>query len=210
VNGEHRPDATRWSGAPLARASRAMILLHGRGAPPEDVEELARHLHTEGMALAAPAATGRTWYPRSFLAPESENQPWLDSALALVHGTLDTIEAAGITPERTFLLGFSQGACLSLESVARRPCRYGGVFALSGGLIGLGVNRRDFPGDLAGTPVVMGCSDVDPHIPRERFEASARVLVGMGADVRATLYPGFGHAVNQDEIDQINGVLDLE
>lgn len=207
MTGGHDPTAVRWTGVPLAEAARAMVLLHGRGASPEDILGIVQYLPADGMALAAPAASGRTWYPKSFLAPEAENQPWLDSALALVHGLLDQVEAAGIPSERLFLLGFSQGACLALESAARRPRRYGGVFALSGGLIGLGANPREFPGDLAGTPVIMGCSDVDPHIPKERFEASAAVLRDMGADVQDALYPGFGHAVHEDEIRRIRQVL---
>jgi predicted esterase len=210
MNGMHLESNIVWKGKPISEASRAMILLHGRGSSPGNILSLTQYFDAKDMAIAAPAATHHTWYPTSFLAPESENQPWLDSALALVQGTLQQMEDRGIPAEKIYLLGFSQGACLALESVARRPKRYGGVVALSGGLIGLGVNQRAFPGSLQGTPVFMGCSDVDPHIPKARFQESAQVLKGMGADVRDVLYPNMGHTVNEDEIDQVNLILNGE
>lgn len=204
---EHHSSNTVRSGTPIASAKGAMVLLHGRGGDPRDLLGLAGHLDTEGLALIAPAATGRTWYPQSFLAPEAQNQPGLDSALELVHVTLNELEQHLGGSENIYLMGFSQGACLTLEAAARRPKKYGGVFALSGGLIGLGVNTRAYTGSLDETPVFLGCSDIDPHIPLERVEESTKVLTNLGANVTEIIYPGFGHTVNQDEIDHIKTLM---
>lgn len=197
---KHRKKNTVWRGEPLSQADKALVLLHGRGSSPGDILSLTRYLDTTGFALAAPAATGNTWYPTSFLAPEAQNQPWLDSALALVHATLDEIETAGIPADNLYVLGFSQGACLGLEAVARRPKSYGGVFALSGGLIGLGANQRTYLGSLLDTPIFQGCSDIDPHIPKDRVIESAATLRVLGATVTDVL---FGHSVNEDEIEHV-------
>ncbi len=203
----HSTANTVYAGTDIANAEKAMILLHGRGGTPQDLLGLTQHLDLPGFALVAPAAARNTWYPTSFLAPEQQNQPWLDSALDLVHATITELEESLGDSKKIHLMGFSQGACLALESAARRPKAYGGVYALSGGLIGLGANQREFPGSLENTPVFMGCSDIDPHIPKERVLESEQLLRKLGAQVTASLYPNFGHTVNQDEIDQVQAIL---
>jgi predicted esterase len=178
-----------------------MILLHGRGASAEDIMLLAGELNQSGFAYLAPQAAGFAWYPNSFLAPLESNEPELTSALQVIDSLLEETRAAGIPRERTMLMGFSQGSCLLLEYVARRAGRYGGVVGFSGGLIGPDGTPRNYPGSLAGTPVFLGCSDVDPHIPRARVDLTAEVLGSMDGDVTERLYPNMDHTVNQDEID---------
>ncbi|HEU4325131.1 MAG TPA: alpha/beta hydrolase [Roseiflexaceae bacterium] len=196
------------AGAPLAEARAAMVLVHGRGASAADILTLTAEFDRPGFAYLAPQAAGHTWYPYSFLAPLASNEPWLASALGRLDALLAQIGAAGIPPERVILLGFSQGACLSLEYAARNARRYGGVAALSGGLIGPDDAPRDYPGDLAGTPVFLGCSDVDFHIPKARVQHSSDVLRRLGGSVTERLYPGMGHTVNQDEIAHVRALMD--
>ena len=199
------------AGEPLASARAAMILVHGRGATAADILMLAEELAQPGFAYLAPEAAGNTWYPNSFLAPIASNEPGLSSGLALIASLLEQVNKAGIPPERVVIAGFSQGACLSLEFVARHARRYGGVLGLSGGLIGPDGTPRDYPGSLAGTPVFLGCSDIDPHIPKERVLLSAEVLQALGGQVTAKLYPRMGHTINRDEIliarSIVSGVL---
>lgn len=194
------------AGEPLARARAAMVLVHGRGASADDILSLAEEIDQPGFAYLAPQATGATWYPNRFTAPIPSNEPWLSSALGRLDTLLAQIAQAGIPAERVVLLGFSQGACLALEYAARNAQRYGGVIALSGGLIGPEGTPRDYPGSLAGTPVFLGCSDVDFHIPKERVQHSARVLRDLGAHVTERLYPGMGHTVNQDELEHARAI----
>jgi predicted esterase len=184
-----------------------MLMLHGRGARAEDILSLAGEFAVPGFAYIAPQAAGNTWYPNRFLAPLASNEPWLSSALAFVDDVLAQIVAAGIPPERTILLGFSQGACLALEYAARNARRYGGLAGLSGALIGPDGTPRDDAGSLAGTPVFLGCSDVDFHVPKERVEEAAGVLRRLGGDVTVRLYPNLDHTVNQDEIDFVREML---
>lgn len=204
----HQEQPVRTAGAPLESAQAAMILLHGRGATAEDILSLADELAVPGFAYLAPQAAGNTWYPNSFLAPITSNEPGISSGLAAIAAILAQVEAAGIPNERIILGGFSQGACLSLEFTARNARRYGGVVGLSGGLIGPDETPRNYKGTFDGTPVFLGCSDVDPHIPKERVEESAAVFEGMGAAVTIRLYPNMGHLVNQDEIDFVKGMLE--
>jgi phospholipase/carboxylesterase/glyoxalase family protein len=194
-------------GEPLGQARAAMVMIHGRGATAEDILELAVELNRPGFAYLAPQAANNSWYPQSFLAPISSNEPWLSSALARLSTVLQRVEEGGIPRERTILLGFSQGACLVLEFAARHARRYGGIAALSGGLIGPDGTPRDYPGSFAGTPVFLGCSDRDPHVPKERVQQSAEVLRRLGADVTMRLYPNMGHTVNQDEIEFVGGMM---
>jgi phospholipase/carboxylesterase len=201
------PQPVLFMGEPLGEARAAMVMVHGRGATAEDILELAVELNRPGFAYLAPQAANNSWYPQSFLAPISSNEPWLSSALARLSTVLQRVEEAGIPRERTILLGFSQGACLALEFAARHAQRYGGIAALSGGLIGPDGTPRDYPGSFAGTPVFLGCSDRDPHIPKERVQQSAEVLRRLGADVTMRLYPNMGHTVNQDEIDFVGGMM---
>jgi predicted esterase len=184
------------------------VLVHGRGASAEDILSLAREFQRDDLAYWAPQAAQNTWYPNRFMMPLESNEPWLASALGRVGAVLDEAAAAGIPPERTVLLGFSQGACLALEFGARHARRYGALVGLSGGLIGPDGTPRDYPGSLAGTPVFLGCSNVDPHIPKERVEHSAEVLRALGGEVTARLYPNLPHTVNADEIQFVQGLLD--
>ena len=208
MTGPHQGERVAAAGAPLAEARGAVVMVHGRGASPESILALAQALDRPGIAYLAPAARGGTWYPNSFLAPIPSNEPGITSGMHAVADVLARVEGAGIPPERTVLLGFSQGACLALEFAARHARRYGGVAALSGGLIGPDGTPRDYDGSMNGTPVFLGCSDVDHHIPKERVEESARVMRGLGATVTMRLYPGMGHLVNEDEIAHVQAILD--
>ena len=205
--GPHQGQPVLTAGAPLDRARAALILVHGRGGTAADILSLADVLAQPGFAFLAPQAAGNTWYPHSFLAPIASNEPGISSGLAAIAAVLARIEAAGILPERALLLGFSQGACLTLEFVARHARRYGGVAGLSGGLIGPDDTPRDYPGSLAGTPVFLGCSDVDPHIPLARVDLTAAVLRRLGGDVTERIYPGMGHTINRDEIGFVQGMM---
>lgn len=206
-NDPHRGQSVLTAGAPLAEAPAAMILVHGRGAGAEDILALADELARPDLASLAPQAAGHSWYPRTFLAPIPDNEPFLSSALAALGAVLAQVGAAGIPPARTVLLGFSQGACLVSEFAARDARRYGGIVGLSGGLIGPDGTPRDYAGDLAGTPVFLGCSDIDAHIPVERVRESADILRGLGGDVDARIYPGLGHTVNRDELGAVRALL---
>jgi predicted esterase len=201
--GPHGGQRVRTAGEPLETAQAALIMVHGRGATAEDILSLTEELDGPRFAYLAPQAAGHQWYPNSFLAPIASNEPGLSSGLAVLAALLEQIAAAGIPPERTLLLGFSQGACLTLEFVARHARRYGGVAGLSGGLIGPDGTPRDYAGSLAGTPVFLGCSDMDFHIPKERVEESAVVLRRLGGLVTARLYPQMGHTINMDEIGAV-------
>ncbi len=189
------------TGRPLAEAEAALILVHGRGATAESILELADYLPHPAMAYLAPQAAGNTWYPNSFLMPMEQNEPYLSSALARLGALLGEVERAGIPAERVVLAGFSQGACLASEFVARHARRYGGLLAFSGGLIGPPGTPRVYDGALDGTPVFLGCSDIDPHIPLVRVNETAEVLARLGAAVDKRIYPRFGHTINQDELD---------
>ncbi|NTU83501.1 MAG: phospholipase [Chloroflexales bacterium] len=182
-------------------------MVHGRGASAESILTLAPELATPGLAYLAPQATNGSWYPFSFMAPLDHNEPFLSAALEALGYLLAHVTSVGIPAERVALLGFSQGACLTSEYLARNAMRYGGLIALSGGLIGPPGAPRDYPGSLVGTPAFLGCSDIDPHIPKERVIESEQVLRRLGAAVTAKLYPGMGHTVNQDEIDHARAIL---
>ena len=197
------------AGEPVSRARAAMLMLHGRGARTEDILSLTNEFQVPGLAYLAPQAAENTWYPNRFLVPLVENEPWLSSALKLVGDVLTEIIDAGIPAERVILLGFSQGACLTLEFAARNARRYGGIVGLSGALIGPEDTPRDYTGSLAGTPVFLGCSDVDFHVPKERVDETAEVLRRLGGEVTERLYPNMGHSVNQDEIDFVRGMMQL-
>ena len=203
----HQGQPVRVAGESLERARLAMLMMHGRGARAEDILSLADELAQPEFAYLAPQAAGNTWYPNRFLVPIAENEPWLSSALEFLRNTLQQITAAGIPHERTILLGFSQGACLTLEFVARNAGRFGGVAGLSGALIGPDGTPRNYPGSLAGTPVFLGCSDVDFHVPKERVDETAEVMRKLGGEVTERLYPNMDHTVNQDEIDFVRGMM---
>ncbi|WP_290795074.1 alpha/beta hydrolase [Flavihumibacter sp. UBA7668] len=196
-----------YEGVPLASANKAMILLHGRGASAESILSLKEYLKLDGFALLAPEATNHTWYPFSFMAPSEQNEPWLSSAIELIETLVAECTAAGIAESSIHLLGFSQGACLTLEFAARTATRYGSVTAFTGGLIGEKINRSNYSGNFNGTPVFIGCSDRDMHVPVERVYASTNVLTEMGAKVIEKIYPGMGHTINEDEINIVNKLL---
>lgn len=198
--GPHQGQPSLAAGEPLERAQAAMLMLHGRGASAEDILSFADELAQPGFAYLAPQAASHAWYPNSFLAPIPSNEPHLSSALELVDSLLAQIAAAGVPPERTMVLGFSQGACLGLEYVARNARRYGGVVGWSGGLIGPDGTPREYPGSLDGTPVFLGCSDGDFHVPKARVDLTAEILRHLGGNVTERIYPDMGHTVNQDEI----------
>ena len=195
------------AGEPLDKARAAIILLHGRGASAEDIMTVGAELAQPGFAYLAPQAAGNAWYPNPFTAPLETNEPYLSSALEVVETLLEKVEAT-IPAQRVILLGFSQGACLTLEFAARHARRYGGVVGLSGGLIGPDGSPRDYPGELEGTPAFLGCSDVDPLIRVDRVLEAGEVFKRMGARVTVRLYPGMGHTVNQDEIDSVREILE--
>ena len=206
-SGPHQGQLARLLGEPLDRAHAAMVMLHGRGATAEDILTLVPQLNQAGFAYLAPQADGNAWYPGKFSAPLADNEPWLSSAIAAIAQALARVAEAGIPPERTMLLGFSQGACLTLEFAARHARRYGGVVALTGALIGPVDTPRNYPGSLAGTPVFIGGSDVDFHVAKERMVESGQVLGRLGGVVTTRFYPKMGHEVNQDEIDFVRGVM---
>jgi predicted esterase len=183
-----------------------MVLLHGRGASAADIMTLGAELMHPGVAYLAPQASGNAWYPNPFTAPMESNEPYLSSALEVVASLVASIERS-VPAERVILLGFSQGACLTLEFAARHARRYGGVVGLSGGLIGPDGTPRDYPGSFDGTPAFLGCSDVDPHIRKERVLEASEVLTRMGAIVAARLYPQMAHTVNPDEIEAVRGMV---
>jgi predicted esterase len=202
---ENQPILT--AGTPLEEASAAAILVHGRGASAQGILGLAGYLERPGLAFLAPQAAGGTWYPRRFLEPIEANEPWLSSALRALGNVVTTVEGAGVAAASILLLGFSQGACLTLEYAARNGRRYGGVAGLSGGLIGPDGVVRPTSGSLEGTPVFLGCADPDPHVPAQRVRDAADELRRRGGEVTLRLFPGGEHAVNGDEIDAVTGLL---
>ena len=202
----HQGQPVQSAGLPLLEAQCAMVLVHGRGASAEDILTLVDELDQGGFAYLAPQAAG-SWYPLSFRARLEENEPWLSSALDAVGNVVETVEQAGIPADRILLLGFSQGACLTLEYVARNPRQYGGVAGLTGALIGPDDAKREYAGRLDDTVVFLGSGDPDPHVPRSRVDETEAVLAGMGARVTKRIYPGLGHTVNHDEIEFVRGMM---
>ncbi|HXM58823.1 MAG TPA: dienelactone hydrolase family protein [Candidatus Dormibacteraeota bacterium] len=207
MSGLHAGQPVLATGDALERARAAMVLVHGRGASARDILMLAPELEAPGWAFLAPQAANGTWYPYPFMAPVERNEPWLSSALGVIADLLDRLGTAGIPAERTVLLGFSQGACLTLEYAARNGRRYGGLVGLSGGVIGPDGAPRQDAGDLAGTPVFLGCSDHDPHIPAQRVRATAELLRRLGGEVTASLYPDLDHSVNEDELARVRDMM---
>ena len=203
----HRGQPVLRSGPAPQDARLVAILLHGRGASAEDILGLAHQFSASDIAYVAPQAAGSTWYPYSFLAPIAQNEPWLGSALGIVVGLVEDVATQGVPAERLVVMGFSQGACLTLEFAARYARRYAAVVAFTGGLIGPPGTARDYTGDFAGTPIFLGSSDVDPHVPLERIQESAAVFRRMGAVVDERIYPGMGHTINADELKTVDALL---
>lgn len=207
-SGPHQNGAVEAYGANAGEAEAAMILVHGRGATAAGMMGLAREFGLPQFRYLAPQASGHTWYPYSFLEEKEKNQPGLDSGLQVLHDLFGRLGKEGIPPEKTVLLGFSQGACLATEYAARHPRRFGGVVGYSGGLIGPSVSPDDYSGSLDQTPVFLGCSDCDPHIPRERVDTTAEVLEGLGGQVTKKIYPNMAHTVNEDELKRTRQLME--
>jgi predicted esterase len=204
----HDSEPVLSAGRPLGSGRAAMIMVHGRNAGPENILELARLVPHPDFSFLAPSAAGGTWYPLSFMAETARNEPGLSSGLAVLLELVRTIEARGVPRRRIILLGFSQGACLSSEFAVRNAARFGGVVALSGGLIGPPGTVWNYPGRFEGTPVFLGCSDVDGHIPKARVDESAAVFSAMGATVTERIYPGMGHQVSEDELEFVREMME--
>jgi phospholipase/carboxylesterase len=207
VTDPHGDQPRLQGGAPLPSARAAAVLVHGRGATARSILQLGEALDVEGVAYLAPQAAGNTWYPNPFTAPVASNEPGRSSGLSAVGDAVAEATDAGVPTERVLLLGFSQGACLASEFVARNPTQYGGLAALSGGLIGDRIDPEGYAGDLDDTPVFLGCSDVDPHIPEARVHETARVFERLHADVTVRLYEGMAHTVNEDERERVASML---
>ncbi|MVM29895.1 phospholipase [Spirosoma sp. HMF4905] len=201
----HNPNNIRTAGKPIEEASKVMIMVHGRGGSARDILSLSQYIDDKDFAFIAPEAYGNTWYPYSFLRPLEENEPFLSSALEVLASLRARLQSDfNFKLPQIYWLGFSQGACLALEFVARNAAEYGGVFGLSGGLIGPPDLVRNYEGLLNNTPIFLGCSDIDPHIPKERVLESETVFREMGANVTAKLYPNFPHSINEDELNVVN------
>jgi phospholipase/carboxylesterase len=207
VTGPHQDQQLVTGGTDLADATAALVLAHGRGATARSIAQTGLEFHHEGVAILAPQAARNTWYPNPFTAPVEQNEPGRTSGLQAIGDAIETATDAEIPTERVVVGGFSQGACLASEYVARNPTRYGGLVALSGGLIGESIDRDDYAGDLERTPAFFGCSDVDPHIPAERVHESAAVLEDLNAAVEKRLYEGMGHGINRDEVEYVSGLV---
>jgi phospholipase/carboxylesterase len=197
----HRDQPVLERGRPLASADAAVVLLHGRGASAEDILSLADEFDLPDLAYLAPDAAGHAWYPHSFLAPIEQNQPWLDSALRLVGSVVQHAVDEGVPRDKVVLAGFSQGACLASEFVARNPARYGGLIAYTGGLVGPPETKFAFPGKLDGTPCLLAAGDPDPHVPWKRVQETANALSLLGGVVKLQHYPGLPHTINREEIE---------
>lgn len=195
------------AGRKLSEAKKVLIMLHGRGGTAENILSLAQHLDVDDYALLAPQATNNTWYPYSFIAPIKQNEPWLSSAISVLGEVVNDLIAQGFTEKQLYFLGFSQGACLTLEYVTRNAKRYGGIVAFTGGLIGDKIYPDHYQGDFKDTPVFIGTSDPDMHVPVERVYATTNILKNMHANVSENVYPNMGHTITQDEIDKANSLI---
>lgn len=195
------------AGKEISSTDRALILLHGRGATAEDILSLSSHLNVSNYALIAPQATNYTWYPYSFLSPVEQNEPWLSSALDLIGTIVTDVNNAGIPSDKIYFAGFSQGACLTLEFITRNAQRWGGAAAFTGGLIGATLDETKYNGDFKNTPIFIGTSDPDPHVPVDRVNESSVVMKNLNADVTVKVYKGLGHTIAKEEIDLANGLV---
>ena len=196
------------AGAPLGQAAAAVIMVHGRNAAPANILDLARRFDRASLTYLAPAAAGGTWYPYSFMAEIASNEPGLSSGLAVLTSLVRRVEDAGLARSRIVLAGFSQGACLTSEFAIRNPSRYGGILIFTGGAIGPEGAAWNSTGDFEGTPIFLGCSDRDAHVPESRARETADHFSKLGARVTLRIYPGMGHVVNDDEIAFARDLLD--
>jgi phospholipase/carboxylesterase len=194
-------------GKSLKEAEKVLIMVHGRGANARDILGLASHLNVTEYALLAPEATNHTWYPYSFMANPEQNEPWLSSALDLLKELVDDVTKQGVPVENIYFLGFSQGACLALEFVARHAKKFGGVAAFTGGLIGDKINPENYSGNFNGTPIFIGTGNPDPHVPIERVNESVSILEKMNANVQLQVYEDRPHTISQEEIEVVNRMI---
>ena len=195
------------AGQPLTSESKVLILLHGRGATAEDILSLSHYLNVKDFALLAPQATNNSWYPQSFLSPPAQNEPWLSSALSIINEVVEDVLSKGVTEQQIYFAGFSQGACLTLEYITRNARQYGGAVAFTGGLVGDKLYTDNYAGDFQQTPVFIGTSDPDPHVPVHRVLATEAQLKKMNANVQVKVYPNMGHTINDDEIKRANELV---
>jgi len=207
INGPHQNQKIVTDGSDLARADIAMILIHGRGASAQSMLMFANEFSSNSIHYRALQASGHTWYPRSFMAPKEMNEPGISSGLQAIQDQIGEVKKAGIPAENIILLGFSQGACLATEYAARHPGRFGAIVGFSGGLIGEHVILENYSGTMEKTPVFLGCSDRDPHIPKERVNKTEQVFQQLNANVTKRIYEGMGHTVNKDEIEHVNTLI---
>ena len=208
ASGPHAGQPVLTTGKPLGQSPVVVIMIHGRGAGPENILELASALAQSDVTYLAPAAANNTWYPNSFMSDIARNEPYLSSALSVVKSLVSQVEASGIRRDRIVILGFSQGACLTTEFAIRNASPFGGFVAFSGGAIGPPGTKWNDTGRFDGTPIFFGCSNVDPHIPEPRVIESAELCERMGATVTRRIYPGMGHLVNDDEIAWARALLE--
>lgn len=202
----HKKDINS-GGKSLAEAKKVLIMLHGRGASAEDILALSSYLNVNEFALLAPQATHNTWYPNSFMAPPAENEPWLSSALETVKDLLEMVKSNGFESHNIYFLGFSQGACLTLEFVTRNAEKFGGVAAFTGGLIGDQIYQENYSGNFEGTPIFIGSGNPDAHVPVERVKRSAEILDNMNASVRVEIYDNRPHTISKEELEQANKLI---
>ncbi|WP_420146645.1 alpha/beta hydrolase [Spirosoma sp.] len=201
----HNSNNIRTAGKPLEEAKKVLVMVHGRGGSARDILSLSEYIQDKDFAFIAPEATGNTWYPHSFLRPVNENEPYLSSALQVLASLRGRLQSDfNFKLPQIYWLGFSQGACLLLEFLARNAAEYGGIFGLSGGLIGPAGTPRTYDGMFDNTPVFLGCSDQDSHVPKERVLESEDIFRKMGANVTTKLYPNFPHTINEDELKIVN------
>ncbi len=195
------------AGSPANTAGTALIMIHGRGGTAQNIVSLAHEFNLPNTAIYAPQATNNSWYPYSFMAPDEENQPALNSALEVIDELVQQIKADGIPEEKIFFVGFSQGACLTLEYISRNAKQYGGAVAFTGGLIGEGLDLSKYQGDFNQTPILITTGDPDPHVPLTRVEESAEIIKGLNANVTVKVYKGRPHTITQQELDLASELL---
>lgn len=192
------------TGISVEKAKKAIVMIHGRGGSAQDIVTLKEHLNLKEMAIFAPQASQRSWYPYSFMAPEVQNQPALDSALGVINDLVQDIEKAGVPAFSIYFLGFSQGACLTLEYLARNAKKYGGAVAFTGGLIGETLITERYKGNFEGTPILISTGNPDPHVPLTRVQESISILKKLNSNVHSEVFNGKQHSISFEEINLAN------
>ncbi|MVN91224.1 alpha/beta hydrolase [Mucilaginibacter aquatilis] len=195
------------TGAPAAEAKGALVMLHGRGSTATNIMSLSKELSVANLAIYAPQAANNSWYPYSFMAPDEQNQPALNSALEVIDQLVDQIKKDGFTEDRIYFAGFSQGACLTLEYITRNAKVFGGAVAFTGGLIGEHIRQENYNGDFNGTPVLITTGNPDPHVPLSRVNESVEIISRLGARVTLKVYEGRPHTISMDEVELANQLI---